>query len=723
MAASGHSPPFPTLDGRNRRMVYILDSAGRARADSLRPPTLFSPPMRPFAPLAALLLLAPLATRAQRAATVPLIHEPTIRALANELSGASAKRNLEFIARQHRMRASKGFRVAADFVAAQARLYGLDEVTVHEYPADGHTMYGTQKARLGWDPEFAELWEVRAVGGGFTPVTRIASFEDTPVVLAEDSDSADVTGELVDVGAGTASSDYAGKDVRGKIVLTTSPPGAVAPVAIDTFGAKGMVSAAQNQVTGWWKEDENLVRWGHLDSFESRHTFAFMVSLRQLRDFRDRMGRGEHITVHAVVRAARHAATYNPVTALIPGTDRRSEEIVLSCHLDHQRPGANDNASGCATILEVARTLSSLIASGRIARPSRSIRFVWPCEVECTMALLASEPAMLARFKAVIHMDMVGGGQVTKAIFHVTRGPLSLPTFVNDVGQAFGTFVNDESQAFAMGTGGRYPLISDVGGKEPLQADLAEFTMGSDHELYTEGSYGIPAIYLNDWPDRYIHTNFDTPANIDATKLQRAAFIGAASALFLANMKSTDVPAMWAAMQSAMLRRAATMLERRAALAPMDAAALTRTFLSTEHAAFESMAGFAPIPDSVRRDANEFFQRLQSITGLPAAPAAATGDAAMVYARNPGVKGPMSVFGYDYLADHTHGGAPPRLLAYEGARGAGEEYGYEALSLVNGKRTAREIRDAVSAEYGPVPVELVTEYLRALQAAGVITSR
>lgn len=676
--------------------------------------------MRPFVPLAALLLSAPLAAGAQRAATVPLIPEPTVAALAGELSGASAKRNLEFIARQHRMRASKGFRTAADFVAAQARLYGLQEVTVHEFPADGHTMYGTQKARLGWDPEFAELWEVRVDAGRTTPIARIASFEDTPVILAEDSDSADVTGELVDVGAGTSERDYAGKNVRGRLVLTTSPPADVAPLAIDKFGAKGMVSAAQNQVTGWWKEDENLIRWGHLDSFEARHTFAFMVSLKQARGFQARLAAGEHVTLHAVVRAARHAATYNPVTALIPGTDLRNEEIVLSCHLDHQRPGANDNASGCATILEIARTLSALIANGKIARPSRSIRFVWPCEVECTMALFQSEPEMRARFKAVIHMDMVGGAPVTKAIFHVTRGPLSLPSFVNDVGQTFGTFVNEESQAFAMGTGGKYPLISGEGGKEPLEADLAEFTMGSDHELYAESSYGIPAIYLNDWPDRYIHTNFDTPANIDATKLQRAAFIGAASALFLANMKSSDVSSLWAAMQSAMLRRAATMLERRAVLSPVDAAAMTRTYLGTERAAFESIATFAAVPDSVRRSAGAFFQRLEAITGTAQPATVATGDAAIVYVRNPDVKGPMVVFGYDYLEDHSQGRTTPRLLAFEGARGAGEEYAYEVLNLVDGKRSARDIRDEVSVEYGPVGVELVTEYLRALEGAGVL---
>ena len=233
-----------------------------------------------------------------------------------------------------------------------------------------------------------------------------------------------------------------------------------------------------------------------------------------------------------------------------------------------------------------------------------------------------------------------------------------LPTFVNDVGQTFGTFVNEESQAYAMGTGGKYPLISGEGGKEPLEADLAEFTMGSDHELYAESSYGIPAI--------------------------------------------------------------ATMLERRAVLTPADAPALTRTYLATEHAAFESIASFAIIPDSVRGSASDFFRRLETITGTAAAPAAASGDAAIVFARNADVKGPMVVFGYDYLEDHSHGRAAPHLLAFQGARGVGEEFAYEVLNLVDGNRSARDIRDEVSAEYGPVDVKLVSEYLRALEGAGVV---
>jgi aminopeptidase YwaD len=677
---------------------------------------------RSFAALAA--SIAPFAAAAQRASTVPLLPEPTVAALAGELSGASAKRNLEFITRQHRMRASRGFRSAADFVAAQAKLYGLEEVSVHEFPADGHTMYGTQKARLAWDPEFAELWEERTEIRGdvvhVIPVARIASFEDTPVVLAEDSDSADVVAELVDVGAGTSEKDYAGRNVRGKLVLTSEAPGGVVPLAVEKFGAKGVVSAAQNQPNAWSREDVNAIRWGHLDSFEALHTFAFMVSLKQYRGLQERLAAGEHVRLHAIVRASRHAATYNPVTALIPGSDRRAEEIVLSCHLDHQRPGANDNASGCATILEIARTISKLVADGKIARPSRSIRFVWPCEVECTLALFHSQPEMRARFKAVIHMDMVGGGPATKAIFHVTRGPASLPSFVYDVGQRFGTFLNSESQMYAEGTGGKYPMVSGEGGKEPLLGDLAEFSMGSDHELYEEASWKIPGIYLNDWPDRYIHTNFDIPGNIDATKLQRAAFIGAASALYLANLKSSDVAALWTAMESSALRRAATMLDRRATLSPSDGAALTRSFISQQHEAFESIATFAAIPDSVHRAATVFFQRLEAVAGVPNAAEQSSGEGAVVFTRNAAITGPMVVFGYDYLADHTKGHAPPRLLDYQGLRGNGDEYAYEVLNFVDGKRTTRDIRDAVSAEYGPVSLSLVSEYLRALELAGVI---
>src|ERR1700728_1939276 len=248
----------------------------------------------------------------------PLLPDKTIAALAQELSGETAKRNLEGIARFHRQRGSRGFRSAAELVAERARAYGLSDVAILQFPADGKIYYGTQRSRPPWDVEFAELWEMK---GGVASV-KMGNYDAEPVVLAEDSESADVTADLIDVGEGAKQTDYAGKDVKGKIVLAGAQPGAVQDLAVGKFGAAGIVSYAQNQKTAWWGEDENLIRWGHLETFSSNKTFAFMFSLKTARSYQGRLAAGEKILFHATVKAGQHPGFTELVTATIPGVDR-----------------------------------------------------------------------------------------------------------------------------------------------------------------------------------------------------------------------------------------------------------------------------------------------------------------------------------------------------------------------------------------------------------------
>jgi len=658
-------------------------------------------------------------TGAARAQKPPLLPEKDVAALANELSGETAKRNLEGIARLHRQRGSRGFHEAAELVAERLRAHGLSDVAILQFPADGKIFYGTQRSRLAWDAEMGELWEVNDGGAA----VKMASYEAEPVVLAEDSESAEVTAELVDMGEGTKESDYAGKDVKGKIVLVSAQPGAVQDLAVGKFGAAGIVSYAQNQKTAWWGEDENLIRWGHLETFSANKTFAFMVSLKTARGMKERLAKGEKIQLHAVVEAGQHAGNYEVVTATIPGADAKlkEEEIAFSCHLDHQRPGANDNASGCVTILEVARTLQKLINEGKLARPTRTIRFIWPPEVEGTITLLNAKPEFAKRIKAVVHMDMVGGGPGTKAVFHVTRGPMSLPSFVHDVVWAFAEFVNEESYKFAATGKAEYPCVAPEGGREPLRAEYSAYTMGSDHDVYQDSSFGIPAIYLNDWPDRYIHTNFDTAANIDPTKLKRAAFIGAASGYFLARARVQDYGAILEAVQMNQMVRSGKTLEKARQVEEGDREGLKREFAESETALARSILWLFPVamtgmetkPAGILEEGSK--DRLLRGT-LP------KGEGAVIYRRAKEPKGPLAVFGYDYFAEHAKspGVATPKLLSYEGLWGAGEEYAYEVLNFADGRRNAQEIRDAVSAEYGPVPLEMVVEYLRALERIGIV---
>ncbi len=696
------------------------------------------------------------------AQTQSLLPGPTMRFLVEETSGGSAKRNLQAITTFNRVRGSRDFHAAAEYILGRAREAGLVEAHIEKFPADGKRFYGTLKARQAWDAESADLWEVlpkKAQGprgpqtalAEYTPIRQICSWEDMRVCLAEDSESADVTAELIDVGSGTNEKDYENKDVKGKIILISSQGGAAQKLAVDRFGAVGMVSYALNQPQGWHGDDESLVRWGHLDSYSATKTFAFQISLRQARAFRERLVRGEKIWLHARVKAGQHDGFYELVTATLPGTDDRlkNEEIVFSCHLDHQMPGANDNASGCVAILEVARSLHKLIEEKRIPPLKRTLRFVWPPEIEGTQIYLTSHPELVAKMKAAIHMDMVGGSQEkTKAIFHVTRTPDSIPSFVNDVAQVFGEYVRDLSDQFASTGEPQFEINAPEGSKDALHLEISDYTEGSDHQVYDEGSFRIPAIYLNDWPDRYIHTNQDSVDKIDATKLKRAAIVGAASGYFLANLDFTNSADITSEVIVHAKRRMADSQARFSEQARLAARStpqnplremdnFLRFLVRRGRANFISMRSFIGEEQVEKFDLMGFTRDLIGWSGVRG-----DGVDSFLEELEPkenstevpvrlDIKGPISVFGYDYLADHYGVDNTIKLKVFANLdgladpsgpvrRASSSDYTYEILNLVDGKRSTQTIRDFVSSEFGPIPLDWVQEYLKALETVKVI---
>jgi hypothetical protein len=657
------------------------------------------------------------------AQNIPLNQEELVMLLNEELSGESAKRNLEFISRQHRMRGSEGYTTSVNFISNTLKGYNLEGIEMIKIPTDGKTMYGTQKARLAWDVEFAELWEQSKVNETWVNSEKIADWESIPLVVAQDSHSGDVEAELIDIGKGNSENDYIGKDVKGKLVLTSLQPESVVPLAIEKYGAVGILSYAQNQVTAWFKENDNLIRWGHLDSFSETKTFSFMLSLKQARSFQSRLKSGEKIRLHAKINAGRHAGYYDILTAIIEGLDPnlKNEEIAFTCHLDHPRPGANDNASGCVAILEVARTLKKLIDEGKINRPKRTIRFIWSPEIEGTTALLNFKPEMAKRIKTNIHMDMVGGGPETKAIFHVSKSPQSLPNFINDIAESFGEFLNKQSDDHASGVKVDFPMVSEEGGKEALHAVLGNFHMGSDFQVFAEGSFSIPAIYLHDWPDRYIHTNYDTPSMIDPTKLKRSAFLGAASAYAIADFGSNDVSNLIAVQKRQVLKRSAQLLSYCELLPQDEQENAMYYFWKYEEGSFNSIKTFASVTSEQEKHYSDFISNLKTTIGLGEPMNIAHDKVNEIYSRNMNIKGPLSVFGYDYFFDYYDTNKEtPKIYSFKGIKGSGGEYSYETLNLVNGKRTALEIRNQLSAEFGPIPFEIVIAYLEALKSINII---
>jgi aminopeptidase YwaD len=673
----------------------------------------------------ALVVLAAATLAAQQAPRVPaetLLDRAILKALDEELSGVAAKDHVGRLAQLHRVPASPGFHEAIEYVMARAKAAGLTDAHVDTFPGDGTTWFGTLHGNRGWRVESGSLDEVQP------QPRRIISSDDVRLAVADNSESADVTVELVDVGAGTERSDYAGKDVRGKLVLCDATPSACHRQAVEELGAAGLVSYNSNQVSAWWRDDQDLIRWGHLDSRGHRNAFAIMIPVGEARALQQRLARGEHITLHAIVRAHNDDSLgYETLVATIPGSDPAAGDIVFSCHLDHEKPGANDNASGCAANLEIARTLHTLIDTKRIPPPVRTIRFIWPSEMTGTIAYLAKYPEIASRIRAAVHLDMVGADPfITKSVLHVTRSPWSIATVTDDVEEVFGRYVIDGAMR-AAGDGDMSRAIRARGGsKDAFWADITPYESGSDHWIYQEGGFAIPAIYLRDHPDIYIHTTGDLPDNIEPTKIKRSAFIAAASGYYLATMPDHGASLIRLTYANAHARLAE---DGRRAVATWaanprgaDAVNIIVQGLQREQRRLRSLSRFVSLDGDLHLG-TEFVARMSAalaetakglLSAFPPAPPPSAIDG-RVPVRNPAVKGPLTPGG-DWLREKA-GSASPAIARVPNS----DDVTYEIANFVDGTRTVSEIRDAVSAEFDPLPLEVVAEYLDLLARAGAVS--
>jgi aminopeptidase YwaD len=672
-------------------------------------------------------------------------------ALRDESSGAAPYENLRYLTGLHRVPATPEFDQAAQFILQRAREYGLADAHAEQFAIDGQKQYGLMRSYLGWTVEEAHLWEVRPQH------VLLGDWKTDPIRLADYSHSADVETELVDVGNGGGEADYSGKnkDVRGKIVLADGVLARVQQLAIAQHGAAGIVSDMPNQTTAWSGLDTTIVRWGHLDARQPSG-FAFMVSRQTAEALRSRLRNGESVILNAHVKATVGPGHWTVVTATIPGTDPAAGEVVYSCHLDHERPGANDNGSGCVTILESARVLARLIDSGQLPRPMRALRFTWGPEVEGTMAFLASHPEIRQRLRASIHMDMVGGDPFkNKSVFHVTGTPWSLPSFVTDVGAVFLDAIRAAASAYAAGEQQSDMGIVETraggqGTRNELIADVTPYSAGSDHDDYDSSTIAVPSLYLRDWPDIYIHTDHDSLDQIDSTKLRRVALLGAASGYFYASVTAQQLPQLLPFLTAQCEARVAQVFgpaqqlvddpQLEAGVGWYEARNLVDQTLQRERATLHSLVEFIGGPaeadaegaKALAEQAAAFQHWLNAQAKLrgakepPSAPWATDRDARRVPLRV-GEFGPLTYQNDNVLLAHLgkERYGKIKLINSEAShllnvRDQSELYAYEIVNFINGKRTVGEIRDAVSAEYGPLPLNLVADYLNACAEAGVV---
>ena len=407
------------------------------------------------------------------------------------------------IASRARYPNSRGFFDAAEYVAGRARQYGLENVRIERFP---------QREPM-WDQAEAEL--------SVTPALE----RPINTVLAQFSADGEITAPLVEPSS---------QDLRGKVVLTDREPddawrelGEREPAAV--------VSAASGEFFGR-RTPPDAILWGMV----SRDQVALMISPRSGEELRALLRRGP-VTVRLRAKATRTApGALGMVMGEIPGRES-GHDIVVAAHLDHQMPGANDNASGSGTLLELVRTINHLIAGGKISKPRRTIRFWWTTEVASEDAYFRQRPDETRRILLAVVLDQAGGERNAENNLIAIRNPDWLPSYADDLVENLVESVKDR---YAPAEYEPDPLlVAEGGGHQSLRPVYWDYQPITDEVAFEARGREIPGIALAVPSLDLIHTNLDTVERLDPTWMKRTALLTLAPVLYLSNARAAEAKA------------------------------------------------------------------------------------------------------------------------------------------------------------------------------------
>ncbi len=456
-----------------------------------------------------------------------LLNKKLLEAIQNEVSGERAWDMISKISRFHRIRGGgegSDYNRCVEYLANELKKIGLKEVAIKRYRADGFKKYFLWDSLVGWRVKEAELWLVE-------PYTKlIARYSDQAVSLMPYSQGGEVESEVIYVGGGKSDSDYKDKDVKGKLVFATGGGGsAVHRQAVLNRGASGVIVGPSDREDRLQYSD--LIEVNRLSpTGEEREKagFGFALSRRQEKELVSLFKAGRKVTMRARVDAELFDGEMPVLEAKIIGSEHPSQEIIIMGHLDHYKPGANDNASGSAGMVEMVRNILALVNRGEIPPPRRTLRFLWLPEIHGAVAYLTEHQDLRDKGIAGMNLDMIGEDYaLCQANFNLTCAPYSVPGYINDV------FINLlgwlDGSAFYSPRGSRYRLNFRIN----------PYSGGSDHIMFNDSAFSIPTPMLGHG-DVFHHSSLDTPDKCDPTEMKRIISLSLAAALLLANADDED---------------------------------------------------------------------------------------------------------------------------------------------------------------------------------------
>lgn len=231
--------------------------------------------------------------------------------------------------------------------------------------------------------------------------------------------------------------------------------------------------------------------------------------------------------------------SYRNVVASLPGTQPETAPLIIAAHYDTvpDSPGADDNASGLAVMLEVARSLQAI----PLLRPVELIGFC--LEEENLLGSLAYASQLRERgqdiYGAVV-LECVGFASSEEGS---QRRPPGTPIPVPSIGDFLAIVGNvasaDLTAAVERQANQQVPELKTISLVVPGKGELLPDTRRSDHAAFWH--YGYPAVMLTDtanFRNPHYHQPTDTIEGLNFMFMEQVARAVTAAALDLAGRPS-----------------------------------------------------------------------------------------------------------------------------------------------------------------------------------------
>ncbi|KPJ61028.1 MAG: hypothetical protein AMJ46_03355 [Latescibacteria bacterium DG_63] len=651
-----------------------------------------------------------------------------LQSIQRETSGERPLVLLNELTSCHRIQSSPGFRKAALICEEAARNWGL-ETELLTFQADGATSYWGYPVPAEWEAHGATLELIE-------PERRkLADFSESKISLIQRSVSAHIDSvEVVLLQDGLEKSDYKDIHVSGKLVLTKGTMERVRELAVEQFGAIGILfdgireikpgrsrldlPDAREYTSFWWRP-------------EDKKCFGFVLTPRQGDSLRSLLASGKEVRAKVNVDSEFRTGRMEVLSCFIPGESL--EEVLLISHLCHPQPSANDNASGCVSVLEAMRTLKVLIEKGEIGPLKRGIRALLLPEWTGSFAYLASHEERIPDFVCALNVDMAGENQgLCGSTLIIEAPPDACRGFTFELASLI------QKQVFGTGDG--------IGGKRNLTQErisLRPFAGGSDHMVFSDPDVGVPCPSLCQWPDRFYHTDMDTPDKVDPAMLAASAAIAACYAAFAANAGEKEARWLGSEMMSS-LKQAVTEGIQRELTSGLESAApsgeklavLRRRLsylLERKKEAFVHLERLGLKVDEVYEageEANEWVRRefadaeksYLSLLGRARRKAASKrSDELRFLVPSRVIKGPsgLTMVARTFWVKLNKGDRERLWQLFETHKDTPSVFTTLSWFWVNGKRTLAEIADLVEMECGARDDKLLETYYTLLEKVGL----